>query len=368
MWNRAKVLCRVLMPWSLLEACSCPPAVNSTVPSAGRYAHVAAVARGKAYVLAQDHLAVWDLKRPVYALLPPDGVVAVTPDGAIAIAASPTTCNPERCIQLLEAWDTHAGLALQSTLFEGRADVLGITSSKVLVNVEKSTPFPASNLATQLPPPMLPPSVSTHKTWWSFKSGEFEEPWNGSGCTGLSISNDGVRMACESSIFDSSMHQTFQSPPIAPEWIPRAKEPWCEKCPLPLPPYIILSRRLVADGSVLYFTYRGHSERQEWRLERWRPSPDEAQTSQLERLATSNTDLNARIVALSHGGKIVVTRGQTPTVRRSPHWAPETLPIDSLTSAAFAEDDALLVTGHQDGRLCAWDTNSLRLLASSQPQ
>ena len=182
-------------------------------------------------------------------------------------------------------------------------------------------------------------------------------------CDDLWMSADGARTLCHLTWSDRPSGVISHPPELAPEWAPADPEPEpprCAKCAPHFPEtgHNVLSAWLSADGQTVYVTYMRTAGGSEWRLDRWLPDTTGKTEGRLERLAVSHEPIVDHVVAVSPDGRTVLTTGHAPVLRHAPGYEGLPLLAPPVTAAAFSQNGRLIVTGHGDGRMRLWETDS----------
>jgi hypothetical protein len=319
-----------------------------------------AVARDVVYALSYDgHQRAWSGDRQPPRPVDLERVVALAGDGSLAATVTHDRSHGHR----VEVWALPSRTLVQARAFaDGVHAVLGLSRAGVALSLH------------------VPPDPEVHEVEarargaWRGAVWAFDGDVDSDGCVDLvDISPDGRHLACgDAFILEWSDLREKRSSwvAIATDWEPPPQPPSpSDEVIMPgkpvfeFPDFDILSVRLGAGGKAVFVTYCGTDAHRGWRLERWAPIPPYG--GELVRLASTDHDARARLLAISPDGQlaVLVGEGEPLTLRRAPAWTAAALPAPPATAAAFSPDGTRLVTGHADGSLRLWDAGTGRMLA-----
>jgi hypothetical protein len=320
---------------------------------------------------ADGRLYRWDTATGKSRLLEQEGVVAIAPDGSLAVTHKSVEPRGSR----VEVWELASGRMLRARVFENGAEGFAVVNGSVLL-VERDAPVPARP-EVPMPMPSILPIPIVRTSLWEPHLDRVSKGWQfeGNSRQDCRFSPAGFRLACADerglSWRDLDRPAWNGSSLLGREWIPR-KEPRRDdvprppRKPQPEPTTWTMWESLAwtGDGKRVVLAYGRLGEPPECRLERWTPG-DEAKAGRTsERLATIRRRCNIKVLAASRDGTRIVTSEYPRLVlRRAPKYeAVEIAPADA-TLAAFLPGDEQFVTVHRDG-MQLWDTQSLRRLAT----
>jgi hypothetical protein len=380
MRNKRTGLSVLMLAWPAVMDCARP----GTVPPSGakpvvraltthpEAIHVVALQDGVAYALtASGQIRTWDIAQGAQRTLDRGNFVALAPSGTVALTRAPLGASGDE----LEAWAVPSNRQLQIRRFENGVRILGISESVVLLDAN----YP-QHPCTQPPcggfPKVLPPL--SRMVLWDFASGDVDEVegWLSNCRAATAVSMDRERVVCADNwmVFSERSGHKYRrafAPDIAPEW---KAPPERHLLPGEGPPswLWVTSTVLTKGSSDVYFSYTNRGEEREWRLERWTPDLDSADSwlhgGTLNRLAVDGVHFRSRVLAASPDGKVLVLggRGEPLVLRRGPGYEAEKLAEDSTNVVATVTDDGTRVlTGHDDGALCLWDVGTRRVIAAA---
>jgi hypothetical protein len=159
---------------------------------------------------------------------------------------------------------------------------------------------------------------------------------------------------------------------LAPEWRPPKKREVVEKNDYPRKPspqfedwIFPISMAPIGESGEVMLGYGRLGEPRECRLERWTPDLTSDTRGKFVRLATAYGRCSITVLATSDDGVIAVTSEMVTPValRRAPRYEAEALTSEPATSIVFLAGGTRVVTGHRDGRMRLWDTQTRALLA-----
>ena len=341
-----------------LASCARPrPATPRPAPGV----RTVAVARDGVYALSDDgHLRAWSGDRQPPRLVDLEHVLALAGDGSLA--ATHDRSHGDR----VEVWALPSRALVHARAFaDGVHAVLGLSRAGVALSLE-----------VPRDPEIHETEAMTHARWrgavWAFEREVVSDGGPLQECADLfDISTDGRHLACGDTFsLEWSDLGEKRSAWAAPDWEPppQSSRPTDAlimpgKPVLEFPDYLILSARLGTSGKEVFVSYCGTGAHHEWRLERWTPASPRG--GELVRLASTDHEAGARLLAISPDGQLAVLAGvgEPLTLRRAPARRAAALSAPLATAAAFSPEGTRFVTGHADGSLRLWDAGTGRMLA-----